>query len=199
MLQNNDYLSDLIKIGIPSLVALVGTLSSVVLAWWNHKQNVLIETLRYGNEAGREKVARTGELVRTCAVEVGDLHHHVSAYTSVLFARIDTEAAGDPWAEAERELLSEAYQAALAAFHRHLSVQSYVVLLGDPELIRMHQSYVAVISRLMEASDESPLASLDECDLLMQQCRDLQLAVLQRMSDIFLMRDGASSQVARSP
>lgn len=189
MPQNLELLSDLIKIGIPSLVALAGTLSSVAMAWWAHKQNLNIEGLKHRNEAEKERYARTGELVKLCAIEVGELHHHLTAYASVLFARMDTEAAGEPWPQAEQELLAERFQEAVAALHKHLSIQSYVVLLGDADLSKKHQEYLGVVSRLLDMEGQKQTTSLEEHDRIVRFSRDLHHAVLNRLSAIFLMRD----------
>lgn len=68
-----ELLSDLIKIGVPSLIALAGTISSVVLAIKGNRKDIQIEKLRIENEAEKERNKRKGELIEQISVNLTKL------------------------------------------------------------------------------------------------------------------------------
>lgn len=49
-MEDSELMSDLIKIGIPSLVALAGIISSSLLTWHGHRQNLLINELEHNRQ-----------------------------------------------------------------------------------------------------------------------------------------------------
>lgn len=84
----NELASDLIKIGIPSLVALVGTLSSLILAWWGHRQSILITSLHHKQSKEKERDKRKGELIKLYAPDLVVPHDGFIDFSKILFAKI---------------------------------------------------------------------------------------------------------------
>jgi hypothetical protein len=191
-MDSNELLSDLIKIGIPSLVALTGTLSSILLAWWSHKQSLLIEELKHTHEANKERNIRTGELVRSCAIEINNLHTDLTAFAVILHAKIDTIVCGDPWPEAEQELIAERFQTALTTAHRHNSVRSQIMLLGNNELSYLYQEYLETVGQIFNTYAEEEIMQAENFESLMDRSRSLQSATMNKMSNIYLLSDSQS-------
>jgi len=109
-MDSNELISDLIKIGIPSLVAFAGTISSLLLAWWGNKQNTLITNLQHTHDQQIERNNRTGELAKLCARDLSRLNEKFISFGTKFYAKIDTLNCNDPWPEAEQELITERFR-----------------------------------------------------------------------------------------
>lgn len=187
-MDNNELISDLIKIGIPSVVALAGTLSSLILAWWGHKQSLFIKKIQYLHDIQKERDSRTGDLVRECSLQINSLHDDFVSFGIMFYAKVDTLANMDPWLEAEQEVITARFQKALDSLQRHAAVKSYVMLLGDDELSEMYKSYLAAIGLVVGGYSSDRLASVDELSSFIDQANGVQLEIMKKMSSIYLVR-----------
>lgn len=187
-MDNNGLISDLIKIGIPSVVALAGTLSSLILAWWGHKQSLFIKKIQYLHDIQKERDSRAGDLVRDCSLQINTLHDDFVSFGVMLYAKVDTLANMDPWLEAEQEAITARFQKTLNSLQRHTAVKSYVMLLGDDELYGMYKRYLAVVGQVVGAYSSDKLMSVDELNLFIDQANGVQSEIMRKMSSIYLIR-----------
>lgn len=186
-MDNNELISDLIKIGVPSVVALAGTLSSLVLAWWGHKQNLFIKKIQYLHDTQKERDFRTGDLVKNCSLEINALHDDFVAFGIMLYAKVDTLACLDPWLEAEQEVIAERFQKTVQSLQKHTAVKSYVMLLGNDELSRLYQNYLGVVGQVVGIYSSDEVMSIADLNEFIDQANGMQLEIMKKMSCMYLI------------
>ncbi|SDX28177.1 hypothetical protein SAMN05216287_2684 [Pseudomonas kuykendallii] len=187
-MESNELISDLIKIGIPSVVALAGTISSLLLALWGNKQSTLIAKLQHHHNQEIERNNRTGELAKICAADLSKLHNHFISFCTVFFAKIDTIVCNDPWPETEQELINYRYQEALLSLSNHAAIKSYITLLGNKELTRTHQIYLNFVSEIISAYSESGDMDANIFEKLVDQSNHAHAQLTKQISDIYLLK-----------
>lgn len=187
-MESNELISDLIKIGIPSVVALAGTISSLLLASWGNRQSILIAKLQHHHNQEIERNNRTGELAKLCAADLSKLHERFISFCTIFFAKIDTLACNDPWLEAEQELINDRYQEALLSLSNHTTIRSYATLLGNDELARTHQIYLDLISKIINTYAKSGDMDANTFDSLVIQSNHAHAQLTKQISDIYLLK-----------
>lgn len=187
-MDNNELISDLIKIGIPSLVAFAGTISSLLLAWWGNKQSLLITNLQHSHDQQIERNNRTGELAKLCARDLSFLNDKFIGFGTIFYARIDTLNCNDPWPEAEQELITERFQEALLSLGNHTTIKSYIMLLGDDRLADLHDTYLESVSKVTESYALFGFMEQEEFSSAMEQSRHWYINLTKLLSDIYLLK-----------
>lgn len=187
-MESTEILSDLIKIGIPSIVALGGTISTLLLAQWGHRQNTRIAKLQHYHNKEAERNSRTGELAKVCAAEISRLHKEFINFCIIFSAKIDTLTCNDPWDEAEQSLMTERYQQALLALSGHTSISSYTMLLGSEELIRAHSMYLSLVSVIINAYTQSDEIDIDTFNKTINESNAWHAKLTTLVSDIYLLK-----------
>lgn len=194
-MNDNELISDLIKIGIPSVVALAGTLSSLILAWWGHKQNLFVKKMQYIHDTEQERNSRTGDLIKSCILDINSLHDNFIAFGIMLFAKVDTLIHDDPWPETEQEVIALRFQTAITSLHKHTTVKSYVMLLGNTELTHTYLTYLDTIGHVIKTYGECEMMRPDELNEFMDRSHALQLSIVKKMSAIYLIKN----EIAQKP
>lgn len=192
-MESNELISDLIKIGIPSVVALAGVISSLLLALWGNKQSILIAKLQHHHNQEIEKNNRTGELAKTCAAEVSKLHDHFISFCTIFFAKIDTLSCHEIWSETEQELISDRYQEALLSLSSHTTIRSYTILLGNEELAKTHAIYLDLVSQIINTYTESGDMDANTFENLVNQSNHWHAKLTKQISDIYLLKSNSGS------
>lgn len=187
-MDNNELISDLIKIGIPSLVAFAGTISSLLLAWWGNKQSLLITNLQHSHDQQIERNNRTGELAKLCASDLSRLNDKFISFGTILYAKIDTLNCNDPWPEAEQELITERFQEALLSLANHTTIKSYIMLLGDDRLTDLHDAYLESVSKVTTSYALLGYMEQEELSIAMEKSRYWHANLTKLISDIYLLK-----------
>jgi len=141
-----ELLSDLIKIGIPSIIALAGIISSIILATKGHKKDIKIEQLRINNEEEKEKNKRKGELVQQISENLTKLHGSFISYATMLCAKSESDSLDEIFPEKSRKELSELYLNFVDELHDGVIIQAHVSLLGNGETYDDYHEYWSSLS-----------------------------------------------------
>lgn len=187
-MDSNELISDLIKIGIPSLVAFAGTISSLLLAWWGNKQNILITNLQHSHTQQVERNNRTGELAKLCARDLSRLNDKFVSFGTIFYAKIDTLNCDDLWPEAEQKLITERFQEALLSLGNHATIKSYILLLGDERLAGLHDAYLKTVSKITTSYALFGYMEQEEFSNAMEQSSHLHVNLTKIISDIYLLK-----------
>lgn len=179
---------DAVKIGIPSLVAIAGIISTYFLTKSGHKKDLEIESLRTSHETKREVNTRTGDLIKDITIGLSRLHHSMLLYANNLFAKVDMEREGLAFPEKNRKDLSAQYQAYVDILHDSFSIEAQVLLLGQKDI---GEKFVSYQSALLELSiNFSPSISLNMCYQLQEkllQITNFREALFEALSKVYLI------------
>lgn len=145
---NAELVSDAIKIGIPSIVAIAGTISTYLLTKSGHKKDLEIESLRASHETTKEINARTGDLIRNITIGLSRLHQSMLRYANHLYAKVDMEREGLVFPERNRKELSVQYQEFVDILHDSFSIEAQVFLLGKKDVDEKFMKYQSALSEL---------------------------------------------------
>lgn len=198
-MESNELISDLIKIGTPSVVALAGIIISLLLASWGNKQSILIASLQHHHNQEIERNNRIGELAKICASDLSKLHCHLISFCTILFAKIDTFASNEPWPKNEQELISDSYQEALLSLSNHMSIKSCIMLIGNEGLAKTHQKYLDSVSILIDIYAKSEDMEADTFDDLVSQSNHWCAQLTTQISDIYLLKFNSGSWTPLTP
>jgi hypothetical protein len=141
-------INDAIKIGIPSIVAIAGIISTYLLTKSGHKKDLIIESLRATHETQKEINTRTGDLIRNITISLSRLHHTMLLYANHLFAKVDMEKDGLRFPERNRKELSAQYQAFVDILHDSFSIEAQVFLLGRKDVDEKFTKYQSALTEL---------------------------------------------------
>jgi hypothetical protein len=182
-------LSDLIKIGIPSLVALAGTVASGILAIKGHRKDLEIERLRDVNAREQERSKRSGELVRMAAVGVSRLQLTALTYANMLFAKLDMEKDKLLFPDGSQRQLSAHYQELTDQLHSVIAVQAQILLTGDVQLVERFKTYwgsmAEFCSKATPSDFEGGLGALKQWLIRLADSHD---AVFEALSNLYMSR-----------
>ena len=181
---------DAIKIGIPSLVAIAGIISTYCLTKSGHKKDLKIEALRALNETKKEVDTRTGDLIRNITIELSRLHQAMLLYANNLFAKVDMERDGLAFPEKKKKELSAQYQAYVDILHDSFSIEAQVFLLGQKDIDEKFVSYQSALSEL--SMNFAPSIGPDRQEPLQQmllQIRDLRERLFDSLSKVYLINE----------
>ncbi|OGU13381.1 MAG: hypothetical protein A2076_17155 [Geobacteraceae bacterium GWC2_53_11] len=126
--KQTDLTSDLIKIGIPSLIALVGTVSTIVLGLKSHQKDLTIASLNAEKESAKEKSRLTAELVKEISISIGEIHAIAIRYATLFAGKIDLISEGHPFPSMIE--LREGHSKLLHKLHEIYETETNILLLG---------------------------------------------------------------------
>jgi hypothetical protein len=193
---DTELISDAVKIGIPSLVALAGTASAVAISKISNRHALDLEIQRSRNAAGREEEQRRTDLVHRTAVALTRLHHHVIGLAAILSARYDTLASEDDWGDDEISIENDARQNLVTAVHTHFEAKTQVLLLGDKNLIVKHEAYYRMASEMMARTVDGLEDSKTYLDELQKSLAPSYSDLLTELSKIYFPSSTQPSTVA---
>lgn len=184
---DTSVLSDLIKIGIPSFVAIIGTLSTIIISLKSHKKDLMIEQLKYKNDIEKEKFTRVKELVQLCAKEITKLHAVLTSYTSYLYAKLDAEKDGEILEENAILNALDYRHDLIDAYSANITTQSYIFLIGDEILTKTFIRYYSSISEFtLVPLEEFNHTHFDALSTRMTELRDLHANIMLLLSNKYL-------------
>ncbi len=151
-----DIRSDLIKIGIPSLVALVGTISTIIIGLKSHQKDLTVAKLNAEKENRTETARLRVALIREISNDIAELHVATIEYASLFASKIDLSAKGYPFPSMDG--LRDKHEHLLNKLREIYKTQSNVLLLGQAEVIKLfHEFYHS----MTEFSCYSPASTAD--------------------------------------
>lgn len=180
--------SDLVKIGIPSLIALIGAISSFLLATKNIKKDIKIENLRIDKELEAKRNERKGALIQDASDVLTELQSYFIKYGSSLAAKIETLEAGESYPQKEAHRLSTYYDQLNKAMRKGAGALSKLHLLGDSDAIQYFNVYwssVTGFSMNYAPRDNNSYQNLMKEMLIVKQNHE---AVFSILSDIYLLK-----------
>ena len=180
--------SDLVKIGIPSLVAIVGAVASFVLALKNIRKDVLIENLRIEKDLEEERNKRAGAIIEEVSSSISEIQYKLSQYASRYAAKIDVVADGLPFPPEEKQRLSTYYDQLNKTLQLGASTRTKLHLLGKEELISCFDSYwktVTYISAHFAPHDRNRYEEV-MASTLENEKRNREL--MGKLSEVFLLK-----------
>jgi hypothetical protein len=183
-----ELVNDAIKIGIPSIVAIAGVISTFFLTKSGHKKDLEIESLRATNETQKEINARTGDLIKNITIGLSRLHQAMLLYANHLFAKVDMEKDGLQFPEKNRKELSAQYQAFVDILHDSFSVEAQIFLLGKKDIDEKFMNYQSALSEL--SMNFVPSIGPDMQEALQQRLlatRDLREMLFDSLSEVYLI------------
>ncbi|MBI1422700.1 MAG: hypothetical protein GC149_04465 [Gammaproteobacteria bacterium] len=183
-----EFFSDALKIGIPSIVAIAGIISTYLLTKLGHKKDLEIEALRASNETQNEINTRTGDLIRSITLNLSKLHQEMLLYTSNLYAKLDVEKDGLQYPEENRKELSVQYQAFVNILHDVFSIEAQILLLGQKNIDENFTNYQSALTEL--SMNFVPWIKPDMQEALQHRLstmRDLREILFQSLSKVYLI------------
>lgn len=183
-----ELVNDAIKIGIPSIVAIAGVISTFLLTKSGHKKDLEIESLRASNETQKEIYARTGDLIKNITIGLSRLHQVMLLYANHLFAKVDMEKDGLQFPEKNRKELSAQYLAFVDILHDSFSVEAQVFLLGKKDIDEKFMNYQSALSEL--SMNFVPSIGPDMQEALQQKLlatRNLREMLFDSLSEVYLI------------
>lgn len=184
----SELFDDALKIGIPSLVAIVGIISTYFLTRSGHKKDLKIEALRASHETKKEINTRTGDLIRNITIGLSRLHQAMLLYANHLFAKVDMERDGLAFPEKNRKELSAQYQAYVDILHDSFSIEAQVFLLGQKDINEKFVRYQAALSEFSMNFVPSIGPDMQEqFQPRLLHIRDLRERLFESLSEVYLI------------
>ncbi len=141
-----EILSDILKIGIPSLITLCSLLSAYLIAKKSNEKDITITKLKFDSDSNKEIMTREIELVKNVSVGLSEVHNTASQYTSLFAAKLDLLRSGLPFPKEREDNLSAAYDAYVKRLHDNIVIESNILLLGNQEIIDAFRAYHSLIT-----------------------------------------------------
>lgn len=141
-----EILSDILKIGIPSLITLCSLLSAYLIAKKSNEKDITITKLKIDSDSNKEIMNREIELVKNVSVGLSEVHNAASQYTSLFAAKLDLLRSGLPFPKESEDNLSTAYDAYVKRLHDNIVIESNILLLGNQEIIDAFRAYNSLIT-----------------------------------------------------
>ncbi len=180
--------SDLVKIGIPSLIAIAGIVSTYLLTKASHAKDLVIENLRDSHNTKNEINERTGELIKEITTDISKLNKTMLLYSNGLHAKITMDRDRLLFPEENKKELSNKYHDFVEMLHDIFSTEAKVMLLGRENINENFFNYQIELTRL--STNLNPFVGpdkIDELDQRLFRTRDLHKALIQSLSTVFLL------------
>lgn len=186
-----DIANDLIKIGIPSLVALAGTISTIIVALKSHKKDLIIARLNVEKEQEKEKSKLKAELIKEISVDIGEIHSVAVSYLSLFASKIDLLASGYPFPSMDK--LREHHVKLLNKLHDIYATETKILLLGNIDVTKAFREFHTSLTGAcynFNPIDHVDLGKVNQDTFLIAQKKD---ALYKELSTQYLGWVGAQS------
>jgi hypothetical protein len=150
-----DLYGDLVKIGIPSFIALVGAVSSFILALKNYKKDLIIAKLNIDNESNKNKGKLKSDLIKEISIGISKLHSLVIKYSSLFASKLDLSDDNLPFPAMND--LSKLHNELILALHEFYETETNILLLGNNNIIAAFRDFHTSITYL--CSEYNPIDS----------------------------------------
>ena len=188
-----DLYDDAVKIGIPSIIAIAGIISTYLLTRSGHKKDLKIETLRVEHDTKKEVHSRTGDLIKSITIGLTELHKTMLIYATNLHAKIDMEKDGVVFPEKNRKELSTQYQVYVDILHESFSIEAQVFLLGKKDINNEFINYQTALSEL--SMNFIPPIGPEKLEKLQQRLfkiKDIREKLFDSLSKVYLINEKSS-------
>lgn len=180
---------DLIKIGIPSLIALAGIISTFCLTKSGHKKDISIQKIINTHDTEKEKNDRTGELIKNITLKLTSLHANTLKYTSLLCAKLDLEKDGHSLPADKRLELSQDYHDLLDSLHEMFQTEAEIYLLGVKEISDLYTNYQSTLIELHTTyGPSSHHSALGDLTTMLGNISSLREKLFNLLSNNFLLK-----------
>lgn len=159
-----DIRSDLIKIGIPSLVALVGAISTIIIGLKSHQKDLTIAKLNLEKESSKERTKLKVELIREISNDIAAIHVAAIEYASHYASKIELLAEGRPFPEMGK--LRDKYEVMIKKMQENYKTDTAVLLLGEIEIIQTFRELSSSVTKF--CSKYNPISNYADCGSLHQ-------------------------------
>lgn len=185
--EKTELLSDFVKIGIPSLIALVGLVSTFLLTKSGYKKDLLIQKIKNTHDSKKEIKERTGQLISNITINLTELHSNMIKYSSLLSAKLEVEHDGEHFPDDKRHELSQNYQELLMSLHTMFEVEAEIYLLGEKEVQKAFTDYQVKLLELHSNYQPSFNPALrDQLIDITADIRDLRENLFKLLSSSYL-------------
>lgn len=185
--------SDLIKVGIPSAVAIVSATFSFFIAKKGYRKDIEIENLRTAAEIEHRRSEREGELIKDSTSKLNVLHGAFVRYGIEYATYIETQNEGGRYSAVARAKLSDLYGSAVNSLHMGTEIQTNILLLGDGELVDMFRDYQANLSKFTTMYPPDAYARYPVVTNALVSANELQDKLYKRLSAIYLLKQAQNA------
>ena len=183
-----ELLNDIVKIGIPSLVAIAGITSTYFLTRASHRKDITIENLKIIHDTKKEVHSRTGELIQSINLGLTELHQITITYANYLWAKLDMSKDGLPFPEESRKELSSQYQKLVDCLHEIFAIEAQVYLLGVKRIDEQFVSYQSAVSDLsINFEPKIGLNKMKPLEEKLIEIRGLREKLFSSLSEVYLI------------
>lgn len=195
---SSEVLSDLIEVGIPSLVAITGTIVSLILALKGHKKDLLIEKLKIEKEFEKERVDRKGALVSEISSDLSKLHNSFMSYGRLLNKKINLAQESVDLPSNIFEQLTQTYNELVENLRESIQIESKTRLLGNREIRKTFESYQEILSGYVESFTADTVEDVEKNERKMVRLTERYESIFKFLSKIYLVGETQSIKSARN-
>lgn len=105
---------------------------------------------------------KAGEMVKDIALQLTKINNDYISFYILLLAKVETLSCGDPWPQAEQELIAEQYQHTLFSLQNHTNIKSTIMLLRDDDLAEIYQQYLDLVGYVISSYSQDKSLTLNE-------------------------------------
>lgn len=178
-----DIRSDLIKIGIPSLVALVGTISTIIIGLKSHQKDLTVAKLNAEKESSTEKARLKVALIREISSGIAEVHVATIEYASLFASKIDLSAKG--YSFPAMDDLRNKHKHLLNKLHDIYKTQSDVLLLGQSEVIKSFHEFYHSMTEFSEEYSPTSAADYDKVNQDTYAIYQKKETLYRQLSDLY--------------
>jgi len=178
--------SDLIKIGIPSLVTIVTAILAACLAIRSHRKDVYIERLRMASGNDREVKAKQGELIQRIVADLNEVHIPLLRYGTLVAEDITSDVKIPLLREMRQGSISDAFDELSRAAQEGHKAKINVHLLGNLEVTLGYEAYWQALLRFLNECSPDKDVSLDLIHVRHEAVKCKQEYILGLLSKIYL-------------
>lgn len=179
-------LSDLIKIGIPSLVAIVTAVISAYLALKAHKKDLIIEKLRIADSTKKDLKTRQGELIERIAGDLNTVQVPLIKYGTFVAEDIVSDIKIPIAVEMRQMSISDAYEALSEAVQNGSRTKVDIYLLGNRSLVSAYEEYWQSLKTFLNQCSPAKGFDLDTLLSRHEVVKRKQEVILEALSNMYL-------------
>lgn len=133
--------SDIFKIGIPSLIAIVSAIFSFILSIKGHQKDIYIENLRADLEREKDKNVKVSQLINDISFNISELHAVTVQYATNKCVMQESFELNETYPEKEYLSLKKTYADLTGSIYKGTDTKTKVYLLGNQEIIKMFEKF----------------------------------------------------------
>ena len=144
--KRSEIWSDVLKIGIPSLIAVISLIITYFISKRSNEKDIAITKLKIGSDSKKETKNQEVELIKSISGDLSKVYDKSSRYTSLLAAKLDMLKDGLPFPKKNEDKLSELYELYTISLHDNIAIEASILLLGDEDITDIFRKYNSLLS-----------------------------------------------------